>query len=458
MVEVPRGHAIVIGGSIAGLLAARVLADAYTKVSIVDRDELSENPQPRGGVPQGRHAHGLLAGGRQVLEELFPGLVPELVEAGVPTGDQLGETRFYVGGHLLKRSDSGLLAVSASRPMLEARIRARVRALPNVTLVERADVVGLSADAGRTVVTGVRLVPRGGDRAVQVLDADLVVDASGRGSRAPAWLAELGYQPPTEDTVQIDLGYATQTFGLDRGALGGDIAVIIGVTPDQPRGGVCQILEGGRIQLSLLGILGDYPPSDDEGFRKFAASLAQPIFDNVLRDRKPDGRPASLRFSASVRRRYERLDPFPAGLLVMGDALCSFNPTYAQGMSVAALQSLTLRDEFRSSDAPDAGRLFRALAKVVDGPWQMAAGGDLVFPEVPGKRSVPTRLINAYIAQVLAAAEDDTEIANAFIRVASMVDAAPSLMRPDRVGQVLIHRLRRSRRPARQPVAASDQS
>jgi 2-polyprenyl-6-methoxyphenol hydroxylase-like FAD-dependent oxidoreductase len=435
-------HAVVLGASMAGLLAARVLSTAYDRVTIVDRDEFPDDATVRGGVPQGRHAHGLLAGGREVLEELFPGLVKDLVAAGSPSGDVLSRGRYYFGGHRLARHDSHMVALGASRPLLELFVRQRVLAIPTVTLIQRTDVVDLVLDAGGIQVTGVEVVRRGGDRVAQSIDADLVVDSSGRGSRTPEWLFRRGYPQVGTDRVGIDLAYTSRVFRLDPDGLDGDLVMLLASTPANPRGAVLQLLEGDRALLSLIGILGDYPPIDDAGFRAFASSLAVPEIYAAVRDAEPVGPAASFRFPESIRRRYERMSRFPTGLLVLGDALCSFNPAYAQGMSVSALEALVLRDTLNWAcirrEQPDAQRFFRAAAKVVDQPWMVAAGGDLAFPGVKGDRSAAVAVVNAYMARLLAAAERDAALAVAFVRVAALLDPPPALMRPDRLLRVFV--------------------
>jgi 2-polyprenyl-6-methoxyphenol hydroxylase-like FAD-dependent oxidoreductase len=437
-------RAVVLGASMAGLLAARVLADAYTQVTVVDRDELPETPTHRRGVPHGRHIHGLLARGQQALEELLPGLTAELVALGVPTGDMLADTRLYLSGHRLRRAHAGLVVLCASRPVLEGHVRARVRARSNLTFLDRCDVVGLAAAPDGRRVTGVRVLRRADGSAEELLGADLVVDATGRGSRTPAWLEALGYPRPPNEQVRIGLGYATRTYRLPADALDGDLAVLQAATPQHPRTGALQMLEGGRWMLTLGGILGDHPPTDPDGFLAFARSLRFPDIYETIRDAEPLDDPVPFRFPASVRHRYERLDRFPEGLLVMGDAVASFNPIYGQGMSVAALEALTLRRHLERGVAPQPRRVFRDMARVVDAPWDIAAGGDLTFPEVQGRRTPKARLVNSYIARLHAAAADDASLASAFVRVAGLVAPPQSLLRP----AVAVRVLRGSRPPA----------
>jgi 2-polyprenyl-6-methoxyphenol hydroxylase-like FAD-dependent oxidoreductase len=446
-------RAVVLGASLAGLLAARVLADAYAKVTVIDRDQLPQTPMNRRGVPHGRHAHGLLTGGQQALEELFPGLTAELVAHGAPVGDMLANGRWYLNGHRLRQAHAGLVALSPSRPLLEGQIRARVRALPNVAFVDRCDIIGLVATPDGRRVTGARVLHRADGSAEQVLGADLVIDATGRGSRTPVWMEAFGYPRPDEDQVRIGLSYATRTYRLPPDALDGDLAVLQTATSEHPRSGVLLRLEGDRWMVTLGGRLGDHPPTDPDGFLAFARSLRFPDIYQAVRDAEPLDDPVGFRFPASVRHRYERLDRFPDGLLVLGDAVCSFNPVYGQGMSVAAVEALALRRHVVGGAVLQPRRFFRDLARVVDVPWDIAVGGDLVFPGVPGRRTRKVRLINAYLARLHAAAAHDASLASAFLRVAGLVAPPQTLLGP----RVAVRVLRGSLRPATGTVLSSNQ-
>lgn len=429
-------HAVVLGAGIAGLLAARILAETYRIVTVVDRDGIPTIGECRRGVPQARHLHGLHPLGQRLLDELFPGLTTTLIEQGAVTGDILGDSRWQLSGHQLAKVDIGLPALMASRPFLEGHIHTRVHALPNVTMVEHTDVVGLiAADAGRRIA-GVQVHANGGGGA-RDLPADLVVDATGRGSRTPVWLAELSYQRPAVDRVDVGLGYASRLYRLRPGALGTDIAVVTAGTPDNPRGGALAAIEGGRHLVTLHGILGDHPPIDPAGFDDFAATLGFPDIPRALRDAQPLSDPVPFRFPASVRHRYERLRDFPAGLLLLGDAVCSFNPVYAQGMTVAALQAATLRRLLRRGRAPAPRSYFRAIARTIDTPWHIGVGADLAFPDVQGRRTAMIRVSNDYLPRLHAAAAGDAILGRAFIRVMGMLDRPETLVRPDLVLRVL---------------------
>ncbi|WP_433241302.1 FAD-dependent oxidoreductase [Streptosporangium sp. CA-135522] len=430
-------RAVVLGGSMAGLLAARVLAEAYTEVLVVDRDELTGVTAARRGVPQGRHVHGLLARGQQILEELFPGFTEGTTAAGVPTGD-LGELRWYFNGVRLQPASTGLVCVSAARPVLESHVRARVDALPNVTFVERCDIVGLVMTPDRGGVTGVRVQRQAEGSVEEVLEADLVVDATGRGSRTPVWLEEAGYERPAEERIKINLTYTTRQYRLpDEGILNGDLSINPVSSPSHPRGAFFSRIEDGKCALSLTGVLGDSAPTDPDGFLDFIRSLPVPDVYDVIKDAEPLDDPVAFRYPASVRRHYEQLERFPDRLLVMGDAACSFNPVYGQGMTVAALEAITLRTYLRQGVSPQPLRFLKDIAKVIDVPWGISAGGDLTFPEVEAPRPLMVRVMNAYMAKLQAAATRDGAITRTFMRVAGLVDPPQALMSPGMVLRVL---------------------
>jgi 2-polyprenyl-6-methoxyphenol hydroxylase-like FAD-dependent oxidoreductase len=432
----------------AGLLAARVLSERYDEVTIADRDEMTAPGAPRRGVPQGRHAHVLLARGQQVLEALFPGLTDALTSAGAPRGDVLAEATLHFGGHRLCRTQAGLSMVSVSRPFLERQVRARVAALPNTSFAPPCDIVGLTStrDGGR--VTGARVLRRADGSAAEVIEADLVVDATGRGSRAPSWLKDLRCTGLREERVGQDVRYTTTTFPLPADVLGGDWGTIQAPTPDLPRGGALSRLEDGRWLLTLIGLQGDSPPTDPQGFAEFAGSLRYPEIHDAIRGAAPLERPAAYRFPMNVRRRYERLTRLPAGFVVMGDGLCSFNPIYGQGMTVAALQALALRAHLQRFPVPRPRRLFRQLARVVDAPWEIAIGNDLAFPGAQGPRSRKLQVLGAYMTRLQAAAARNPDVARAFVRASNMIDAPEALMHP----AVLLRVLRDGRLSSHPPA------
>ena len=453
MPEQLRHRAVVLGGSLAGLFAASVLADVYPEVLVVDRDELAGVAGPRRGVPHGRHAHGLVARGQRILEEQFPGLMADMEAAGVQPGDFSGDIRWYFNGLRLSPARTGLLSVPCTRPVIERIVRNRVEKVPGIRFLEQYDISGLETTPDAARVTGAWVQRRDGRSEPELLAADLVVDATGRGSRTPAWLEELGYSRPDEDKVKVDLAYTTRHYRVPRDPFGSDIAIIAAATPSHPRGAFYYRLpgEGNRVELSLTGVLGDHPPTDPEGFLDFVRSLPVPEIYESIREAEPIDDPVTFRFPASVRRRYERLPRFPEGLLVIGDAVCSFNPVYAQGMAVAAIESRILAEQLRRSPVPAPRDFFREISRQLDSPWEFAATADLGYAGVEGPRSVKVRMINAYVSRMQRAAVHDASLTNALMRVAGLIDEPTALMRPGRI----LRTLRQSgRRPSQVPVPA----
>ncbi|MGH3162606.1 MAG: FAD-dependent oxidoreductase [Streptosporangiaceae bacterium] len=444
-------QAVVLGASIAGLLAARVLSERFGQVVVIERDVLPPAGEHRRGVPHGRHLHGLHPRGREILDELFPGFTASLTASGAVRGDVLGNVRWQLSGHQLRQATIGLPGLLASRPFLEGHLREMVRRLPGVRFLEGCSASGLTVTADNRTITGVEVRGPGGGPPSQV-PAGLVVDATGRGSRTPAWLETLGYQRPAQDQVEIGLGYATRIYRLRPGAMGGDQMILTAGTPASPRGGFLAATEGGRHILTVAGICGDYPPTDPPGFDEFMAGLPSADIAAAITGAEPLDDPVPFRFPASVRHRYERLTAFPAGLLVLGDAVCSFNPVYGQGMTVAAAEAMTLRGLLAREAVPDARRYFRAIAAVIDVAWDIAASADLAFPQVPGKRPAKVRLVNAYMPRLHAAAAHDAALAAALVRVIGLKDRPEGLLRPDRMLRVLRGNLASSRRPIPTPA------
>ena len=391
----------------------------------------------------------LVAQGTQILDELFPGLLDDLVARGVPVIRDLGELRFSPAGHrlCLTGRPTQPFICQASRPFLEDQVHTRVQALPTVEILDRCEVVGLTTTTPRDRVTGVRMLPHAAV-VEERLGADLVLDATGRGGRTPAWLAAIGYEEPPQEQLTIHLKYATRRLRLRPDALPGHKFVTIGAEPGRPTGLVLLAEEEDRWVLTVIGYGRHHPPTDPDAFLAFVETIAPPDVFTAIRDAEPLDDIVAYRFPANLRRRYERLRRFPAGLLVFGDALCSTNPAYALGMSVATLQAAALQATLASGDHDLGRRFFRAAAKPVNRAWQLTIGSDLALPQVQGPRPLPVRAINAYINRVLTAAERDPAVAEQFLRVASLQDPATRLFRPSTARRVVLGNLRRRPEPA----------
>ncbi|MGW5454462.1 NAD(P)/FAD-dependent oxidoreductase [Nocardia sp. NPDC003979] len=426
----PRQHALVIGAGVAGLLAARVLAERFDRVTVVERDELDAKETVRRGVPQAWHLHGLLDRGRRIMEELYPGFTVEAVADGATVAEVLVGTRWYVGGSRLAAGATGLTSLIATRSLLETVLRRRTLRMRGIELLTRTTVQGLIGDTQR--VRAVRVTGPAGE---QTLAADLIVDASGRGSRIALWLTAIGAEPPDEERLEVDLGYASRFFRHRPGQLDGQASVIVSTGADGRGGGAVRV-EGDRWHVTLAGMLGDHPPTDEQGFRAYAASLSAPDIHTIVAGSDPLGEPVPYRFRTAVRRRFDRQSAAPAGLLVLGDAQCAFNPLYAQGMTVAALQAAALRGSLDADDLP--ARFYAAAADAVAVAWQLAAGSDLRNPGVEGRRTLRTRLTDVFVTRVQRVAHHDPRVARTFLRVAHLVDPPAALTAPGTLRRILL--------------------
>lgn len=436
-------RAVVVGGSVAGLLAARVLAEAVGEVVLVERDTWGTSAGHRRGVPQDRQPHLLLGRGRELLERLLPGFSAEVVAAGGHEWDLQGDGRYFSEGGLMAARPSGMVGVAGSRPLLESVLRRRVTALAGVTVLAPATAEPLLAGDR---VRGVRVRRASGEESE--VPAGIVVDATGRGSHLPVWLAEHGYGRPPESSHDLGLSYTSWTFPRERGDLDGAAVCVAAAAPDLPRGGLATAVEGGRWLVTASAYHGVTAPRDLAGFTAFLDDLVSPVVGTLVRGRQPlEPAPVVHRVPASIRRHYERLPRRPEGLLVLGDAYASFNPVYGQGMTVAALQAEALRADLAGGLDGLAGRSARSTARAASTAWDMAADGDLRFPGVPGPRPLRSRVLNAWVGRVVAAASSDPQVAQAFLRTVNLMARPESLVSPALAVRVL-------RAPRGAPAAA----
>ncbi|MDK1475824.1 FAD-dependent monooxygenase [Streptomyces sp. 549] len=436
----PVRHAVVIGGSLAGLLAAQVLADHCDRVTVIERDRLPDGPEPRPGVPQSRHTHVLLEGGQRTLETLLPGLVAELREHGAPRIGMPSDMVQWQDGRWYRRTRATAHLLTGSRPLLEWLVRRRVLANPRIDAVTGTEVVGLLGDAAR--VEGVRLRARGTGPSPgpEQLPADLVVDASGRGSKAAQWLVALGAEAPHEETLDTGLAYTTGVFrGIHDGTDSSGYYIV--PNPRQPFGAVVLPVEGGRTLVTLSGLRGSEPPTDSAGFTEFAARLPHPLVHDWLLKAEPESAPHGFRNTANVRRRYDLPGRRPAGFLVTGDALCTFNPVYGQGMTVAALSAAALRDTLRDHRrTPTTRRVQRALLRASQQAWDISAGADKTMPGAEGN-AVASRAVDRpatwYLARVQQRSAGDPVVGAAF-RSALSLSAPLSVLFTPRVARAVL--------------------
>jgi 2-polyprenyl-6-methoxyphenol hydroxylase-like FAD-dependent oxidoreductase len=447
---------VVVGGSIAGLLAAAAVRPHAARVVICERDRLPATAASRPGTPQANHAHGLLASGRLAMETLVPGLTAALLDAGAISRGDLGSNgRWWIGGQLVTDCEVGQNGVAASRPLIEATLRDRVLSQPGIELREYVEVLGLTLDPDRRQVTGVRLQSRTARTAPEVLAADLVVDASGRAARAGGWLEEHGYPAPAEERVDLGVRYATTHVEARPDDLDGRAVAISAATPQVPRGGAAILQEGGRWVVMVSGYTNQQPPLDPDGLRAYARTLVSPDLAALLSDRDLLEAPRAFRFAACRRRRFEQLTDLPGGYVAIGDAIASFDPTFGQGMSVAALQAVALREEVASGLTGLGRRFHRRAARIAAGAWDVVVGAVVQLDGVEGPTPPGHAVIARYVRAVQRTAATDPLVARALLRVTNLLEPPTSLMRPRIAVRVLVRRSRAaSTRPATAEIPA----
>lgn len=432
--------AVVCGASMGGLLAARVLADVYDSVKVVERDELPDDVSQRPGVPQGYHLHMMVSLGLKILDEMFPGATKELLAAGAPIIDNRDLSAVYieVRGHALcrtgKLADPDAMPVQpASRPLLESVVRQRVRALSNVTVLDGHDVIEPVLDGG--AVTGVRISDRTGSDQT-MLSADLVVDATGRSARTPAFLEAHGFPRPAERSYRVQLSYVSQLFRFAPGALR-DKVVFASPTLERPSGVGMLAYENDTLIATSIGVDGYRLPTRLPEVLAGIAECVPAEVHTALAAAEPVGETHHRQFPTSVWRRYDKLPSFPHGLLVIGDAICSLNPMYGQGMTSALLQALSLQNTLSAHGAPASRAYFRDVARQLAPIWWANRLNDFTFLPTSGWKAWPQRALNDYVTAFMAAASNDIALSETFLRMLQGVDPGTSLMRPRQVARVV---------------------
>jgi 2-polyprenyl-6-methoxyphenol hydroxylase-like FAD-dependent oxidoreductase len=458
------GHAVVLGGSLAGLLAARVLSDHFEKVTLIERDAYLNTCETRRGIPQANHVHGLLVRGRQILEELFPGLQDEMIAAGAPLVDMANEIAWFTRAGWGVRFQSEFEILAFTRPLLDLHVRRRLSTYSKIEILDNTEVLRLLPDSTRNHLSGVLICPRTGDTdrtVAKALQADLIVDATGRASRAPRWLKDLGYEEPEEVVVDSRLGYASRLYCIPSDFAGDwKCAYVQSAPPERKRGAIMFKVEDNRWLLTLTGGGGDYPPSDEPGFLDFARSLPVSTIYDAIRTAEPLTPIKTHRANQNRLRRFESTRVLPENFLVLGDAACAFNPVYGQGMTTAALGVLTLRKSLLEQQRlhPDGGlnglsrRFQKRLAKVNEAPWMLATGEDYRYREtMGGSPSLINRFMHRYMDHVVRLTTRSVAVRRVLFQAFNMLVRPTVLFQPRVLFRVLAQILKPARRDAARP-------
>ncbi|MEM6453313.1 MAG: monooxygenase [Cyanobacteria bacterium P01_D01_bin.105] len=446
MAHQPLEHAIVIGGSIAGLLVTKVVSKIFNRVTLIDRDPLPLSPQPRRGVPQSVQPHVLFTRGFQIMEQHFPGLGESLAAAGAVTIDWGREFHLFSLGdwNATFEGESQLKSVTCSRYLLETVVRQQVAKLPNVQFLDACKVQGLLIAEDSSAIQGV-CYQRLEDNKQATLSAQLVVDASGRGSSAAHWLRQLGLTPPPQTRVDGGLGYATRRYRIpDSDRPPCKVMLISHEPPDQPRLGYLAQVENDQWIATLGGYGKKYPPLDTEGFLAFAQTLEQPHFYQAIRNAEPCSDIIAHRATANRLYHYEKI-ALPSGFVALGDAVCALCPVYGQGMTVSALSSLVLQrwlTKVQASGSKLGGNTFqKQLARSNAPSWSMATSRDSGFAFTKGaikQQGLGNKVLSGYMQRLLKQTQQDGEMHLLMMEVAHLLRSPVSLLQPQIVGKVLL--------------------
>ncbi|AYV30751.1 MULTISPECIES: NAD(P)/FAD-dependent oxidoreductase [Streptomyces] len=435
----PPRHAVVIGASLSGLLAAAVLAEHMT-VTVIDADALPQGPAARRGLPQARHVHLLWSGGARAIEEILPGITGDWQAAGALRRSLPTDLVTLTAQGWLPRYEEMQFTVSCSRDLLDSVVRARVTGLAGVSTLQRSRVRSLEGTAAR--VTGVRVDTPGEEG--RLIGADLVVDASGRGSRARTWLQELGVGGIRRAEVDSGLVYATRIFEAPAGAHAAGFPIVNvqsdARVPVPGQTATIVPIENGQWQATLSGTRGGQPTADPEAFVPFAKGVRSPIVGELLEGRKPLTDVAVTQGTANRRLYFEKAD-LPDGFFAVGDSVATFNPLYGQGMTVAAQGLLAVRDLLRAKGLshPGIGReAQRAVAPQVATAWELATSQDILYPGATGVRPKPgAGVMGAYVTRLMTGATTQRALTTALLRVMTMNSAPTHWFSPAVVWHVL---------------------
>ncbi|SEM10662.1 2-polyprenyl-6-methoxyphenol hydroxylase [Mesobacillus persicus] len=414
-------RAIVIGGGIAGKLAARVLSDYFNEVMVLDKNKESDQTSLRSGVPQGSHGHALLKSGEDILEDLFPGITNELLTSGAIPSNFSKDISWYHHGSWKIKHHSDIQTLQQSRPFLEGHLQRRLEQINNIHFIYGAKVSTILTNPDKTKITGVTYRTNFG--VIKEFNADLIIDASGAATQTPKWLKQLGYPQPEKTEVKVDLFYASRAYHtlspIEKDWKG---LLIYPNPPGQARGGGIYKIEDNKWMVTLLGYGIENPPADDHSFLEYAAALDHPTIYQAIDRGKPSSEVSIYRFPSLRRYHYDKLKKFPNGLVVMGDAFCRIDPVFAQGMSLSALEATALKEVLEKATKNRSLNQIsqfahRKFSKLLDIPWMIALTEDFRFNHTTGKRFLGLPFLQSYIKKVVTASATNKDVYETFIHV-----------------------------------------
>lgn len=436
-------HAIVIGGSMAGMLAGRVLADYFDRITIIEKDHYPDKPSSRKSVPQALHLHNMVNQGWEILEKLFPDLGGELVEHGATVIEWPADLLWLGRTGWSPRFYAGIQTYSCQRHLMEWCIQRRMAGSKRVQFIEGCKVTDVVWNESRTAIVGVKYTgadQESGDETV--IHGDIVVDASGRMSQTPKWFQENGFGVPREEIIKAHVGYSTRYYTVPEERLP-DWKVLLEQSrpPHLNRAAGLFRVDGGQWVLTLVGMGNDnHPPTEESGFMEFMQSLPSPVLYNFIKEAQPVSPIYGYKVPKNRLFHYEELSRWPERFMLLGDAVCLFNPVYGHGISVVA-QSVMAMDKClreqrkRRPDGNLSGlgkRFQQSLAKVLTIPWMFTAGEDLRYPTTEGgNRDLFTQMMHWYIDGVMMYALENPSAHRTLIQVMHLIEEPSVFLRPD---------------------------
>ena len=436
-------RAVIMGSGFAGLMAARVLSDYFGEVIIVERDAKPADTGPRKGVPQGHHIHVLLNRGEQILEELFPGFRDALQEKGSVTATLGEDVRWYLAGRWMPSFNGGMVSFFQSRPFLEELLRGFVAKIPNIRFLYETAIENLDIHQEQNKVSSLTLASKR-DGKKHSLEADFYLDAMGRGSPLKQFLEAASRDLPPESVVGVDFAYASAFFEIPE-EISPDwkVVLIYPKAPDETRAAAIVPVEGNRWLVTAAGYNGDHPPLDPEGYIEFMRSLSQPDVYDAIRSARLIDKIRPFKFKAGIRRHFEKSNPLPDNMLVIGDVICSANPFFGQGIAAAAQEAKILEKIFKNNgvvgvleNASVRDDYFSDIAGILNISWGLAIGEDLKYPSTTGQK--PFGFTASRWVKDRIMSSDDPEVAKQFYNVMHFVDPPQSLFKPRVLKSVLL--------------------
>ncbi|MDA2272619.1 glutamate synthase [Bacillus thuringiensis] len=434
--------AIVIGGSMAGKFAAKALSTSFKEVIIIEAGERWDGKSSRKRVPQSNHPHVLLKGGENAIEELFPNITNELIEAGSIINNFTRDLKWHQFGLWKQPFIGEVHMIQQSRPLLELHIQKRIHQISNITIKYETLVKGLLVDAKLNKVCGVKVKYLETNTQEEV-HADLVVDASGFGSKSIEWLREYEIKVQ-EEKVRIDLFYATKMFKLKENEELDCCNMLMSPSfPDNPYGVLIQTIEDNRYFVTFSGYANEKAPQTDDEFYDFAENLSISNVTDFLNKAEGITDIKTYKIPYQVRRRFDLVNNVPEGLLVIGDAQCRFDPVFGQGVSVAAMEAhqlqLLLQDR-KQLDKTFTQQFYKKAATIIETPWDMTTTEISRHPQLKRELTTKQKFQLWYTKQIYRLSASNSDVYIRLVRVMNLIRSPFHLFHPKVLLSVLLNR------------------